>query len=224
MATELGGRFCFLEGRRMAEYQSETIIANKALILLGNTQRIASLNDSGELAKNLQELWVMARVSLIASHTWNFAIKREKLLAEVDVKPEFGYAYCFKKPEGMLRWLPWAKGEPYWFAGEEEGEYLVADEAAIYVRYLVDIAEIGKWPPLFCESMAYQLAVEYCEAKSGQKGLADRLMGDLDRKLGRPMSAKLADGLASGKRDRGNILVNSRWASARHLPTGVSSR
>jgi hypothetical protein len=92
------------------------------------------------------------------------------------------------------------------------------------VRYLVDIAEIGKWPPLFCESMAYQLAVEYCEAKSGQKGLADRLMGDLDRKLGRPMSAKLADGLASGKRDRGNILVNSRWASARHLPTGVSSR
>ncbi len=208
----------------MAEYQSESIIANKALILLGNTQRISSLDDSGELAKNLQELWVMARVSLIASHTWNFAIKREKLLAEIDENPEFGYAYCFKKPEGMLRWLPWAKGEPYWFAGEEEGEFLVADEATIYVRYLVDVPEVGKWPPLFCESMAYQLAVEYCEAKTGQKGLADRLMGDLDRKLGRPMSAKLADGLASGKRDRGNILVNSRWAIARHYPTGVSGR
>lgn len=208
----------------MAEYQSETMIANKALILLGNTQRISSLDDSGELAKNLKELWVMARVSLIASHTWNFAIKREKLLAEADVQPEFGYAYCFKKPEGMLRWLPWAKGEPYWFAGEEEGQYFVADEGAIYVRYMVDVEEVGQWPPLFCESMSYQLAVEYCEAKTGQKGLADRLMAELDRKLGRPMSAKLADGLASGKRDRGNILANSRWVSARHLPTGVSGR
>lgn len=210
----------------MSAQSSETQIANKALILLGQSRsgRITSLDDDGNLAKDLKDLWEVARPALIASHTWNFAIKREKILREADIAPSFGYAYYFKRPAGCLRWLPWAKGEPYYFEGEEEGEYILANDPEIYIRYLVDVPEIGKWPPLFCEGMAYQLAYEYCENQTGQKGLADRLMAELDRKLGRPMSAKLADGLASGRRDRGNILANSRWATARHLPTGVSGR
>lgn len=208
----------------MGEHQSEQKIANKALILLGDNGRITSLDDTGQLASDLKDLWDVARPIAIASHTWNFAIKREKLLRDPDNTPPFGYAYQFDKPPEMLRWLPWAKGEPYWFRGEEEGDYFFADDPEIYIRYLIDVPEVGKWPPLFCEAMAYQLALEYCESKTGKAGLAEKLKSELREKLGNPMSAKMADGLASGRRDRGNILANSRWVGARHLPTGVSGR
>ncbi len=208
----------------MAGPSNQTDIINKAAVLLGSTKRLQSINDESDTARNLKALWDIARRALLAGHTWNFATQRAKINRETDKFPAFGWAYMFEKPADMLRWLPWARGEEFWFAGEEEGDFILADVETIHIRYLVDVEEAGHWPPLFVDAMAYQLAFEYCEGKTGLKGLRQSLLDDLDRKLGRPMSAKLADGLATNRRDRGNVAVKSRWASARHAPRGIIGR
>lgn len=207
----------------MAGPSSQTDIINKATVLLGSSERLSNIDAGGANAANLRTLWDIARQSLLASHPWNFALKRAKLLPE-ETAPEFGYAYQFAVPEDCLRWLPWARGEQYYFEGEEEAGFILSDESTIYIRYIIDVEAEGKWPPLFADAMAYQLAFEYCEGRTQMSGLRDRLKDDLDRKLGRPVSAKLADGLSTGKRGRGNPQVQSRWASARHRPTGILSR
>jgi hypothetical protein len=202
---------------------NQTDIINKAAVLLGSTKRMNSINDESDTARNLKALWDIARRALLASHTWNFAVKRVKINREEDV-PAFGWAYQFAKPANCLRFLPWARGEEFFFDGEEEGEFILSNDESIHIRYLADIEEAGKWPPLFVDAMAYQLAFEYCEGKTGMKGLRQSLSDDLDKKLGRPMSAKMADGLATNRRGRGNVVVQSRWASARHAPHGIIGR
>lgn len=208
----------------MAGPSSQTDIINKAVVLLGSSERLSNIDAGGANAANLRTLWGMARRSLLASHPWNFALKRAKLLPDADNAPEFGYTNAFEVPEDCLRWLPWARGEKYYFEGEEEGDFILSDESAIYIRYITDVENEGKWSALFADAMAYQLAFEYCEGRTQMTGLRDRLKDDLDRKLGRPVSAKLADGLSTGKRGRGNPQVQSRWASARHRPTGILPR
>lgn len=204
----------------MAAGSSQTEIINKAVVLLGSSETLSNIDAGTPSSNNLITLWKIARRSLLALHPWNHAIKRVKLTPETEV-PAFGYSKQFALPDDCLRWLPWPTGDQYWFEGEHEGMFILANDSAIYIRYIVDVEEWAKWPALFVDLMSYQLAYEYCEGKTGLKGLRDRLMVDRDEAL---RLAKRADGLATGKRDRGTVQSRSRWAGARNHRNGYGAR
>lgn len=196
----------------MTTATGRTAIYNKAIVLLGSRETLLSPDEAIPSAQSLSALWDIARRSALAMHPFNFAIVRDKLLRDTKA-PAFGYAYQFKKPAEMLRWLPWDSDDPYYFDGEEEGEFFLTDEPEIFIRYIGDHTDSSKWSPLFVDVMAYTLALEYCEAKTGLAGLRNSLA---DEREGLLRAARRADGLATGKRKRNRRVGSSRWAGARY--------
>jgi len=196
----------------MAGGTSKTAIYNKAIVLLGSRETLLSPDETIPSATSLTALWDIARRSALAMHPWNFAVTREKLLRRTTA-PEFGSAYQFERPADCLRWLPWDSSDPHHFRGEEEGDYFLTDEEEIYVRYICDHEDTSRWSALFVDVMAYTLAAEYCEAKTGMKGLRQSLTQERDDLL---RQAKRADGLATGRRERRRVVQSSRWAGARY--------
>lgn len=196
----------------MSAAGSQTGIYNKAIVLLGSAESLRSHDEPLPSAQSLSALWDISRRSALALHPWNFAVRRAKLQRDTEA-PEFGYAYQYELPEDCLRWLPWDTDSPYYFEGEEEGGLLLTDEEEIFVRYIYDHTEIPAWSPLFVDVMAYTLAAEFCEGKTGIKGLRTSLIDQRDKMV---MSARKADGLATGARHRRRSVVRSRWAGARH--------
>lgn len=203
----------------MSTATGKTAIYNKAIVLLGSRETLLSPDEAIPSAQSLSALWDIARRSALAMHPFNFAIKREKLQRDTKA-PAFGYAYQYKRPANMLRWLPWDSDDPYYFDGEEEGDFFLTDEPEIFIRYIGDHTDSSKWSPLFVDVLAHTLAVEYCEGKTGLMGLRRVLSEDREAML---RAARKADGLATGKRKRNRRVGSSRWAGARYR-NGVLGR
>lgn len=195
----------------MTTATGRTAIYNKAIVLLGSRETLLSPDEAIPSAQSLSALWDIARRSALAMHPFNFAIEREKLMRDTQA-PACGYQYRFLKPTAMLRWLPWDSDDCYYFDGEEEGEFFLTDEPEIFIRYIGDHTDSSKWSPLFVDVMAYTLAMEYCEAKTGLTGLRNALADERENLL---RAARRADGLATGKRKRNRRVGSSRWAGAR---------
>lgn len=203
----------------MTAAASRTAIFNKAIVLLGSRESLLSHDEPIPSAQSLTALWDIARRSALALHPFNFAIARKKLLPDT-VAPEFGYDRRFKLPAECIRWLPWDSDDEFFFDGEEEGGYLLANDPEIYIRFIADHDDPPAWSALFVDIMAYQLAAEYCEAKTGLKGLRQSFLDERDDKIAK---ARRADGLATGKRGRRRSPSSSRWAGARYR-NGVLGR
>jgi hypothetical protein len=206
----------------MAVQQSVTRIANRAFVHLGQNRRINSLDDTIPAAQLVKAVWDDARDATLSLHPWNFAIKRQMLERDTEKSPEFGWLYQFRLPTDCLRWLPPSIDDPnYIEAVEEDGFLLSNDLGPIPVRFIYRNEDITRWSALFGAVMSYQLALEICESATEQKGLQDRLLEGREDAL---RKAKMADGLASGQRDRGNVIVQSRINSARYGGDGHRSR
>lgn len=197
----------------------KTAIFNKAIVMLGSRESLLAHDETIPSAQSLTALWDIARRSALALHPWNFAIRREKLLRDTKA-PEFGYLYRFKRPADCLRWLPWDSDDPFHFDGEEEGDFFLTDEPEIFIRYVGDHKDIPSWSPLFVDVLAYSIAAEYCEAKTGLRGLRQSLLEEREAML---RAARKADGLATGRRARRRRVGSSRWAGARYR-NGVLGR
>lgn len=189
-----------------------TAIFNKAIVLLGSRAELLSPDETVPSAQSLNALWDIARRSALTMHPWNFAVTRKKLQRDTEA-PAFGYAYRFERPEDCLRWLPWDSDDPYYFEGEEEGDYFLSDESEVYLRYIAEHTEEAKWSPLFVDVLAHTLAHEYCEAKTALQGLRRAIGEDREALL---RAARKADGLATGRRARRRRVGSSRWAGARY--------
>lgn len=203
----------------MANPVGKTAIFNKAIVLLGSRESLHSPDEEIPSAQSLSALWDIARRSALVLHPWNFAVAREKLQRDSKA-PAFGYAYRYQRPPDCLRWLPWDTDDPFYFEGEEEGDFFLTDAPEVYLRYIGDHDELAKWPPLFVDVLAHTLALEYCEAKTGLKGLRQMIGDARDEYL---RAARKADGLATGRRTRRRGVGSSRWAGARYR-TGVLGR
>lgn len=203
----------------MSGIPGKTAIFNKAIVVLGSRESLLSPDETIPSAQSLTALWDIARRSALCLHPWNFAVQRVKLQRE-KTAPAFGYAYRYKRPTELLRWLPWDTDDPYHFDGEEEGGYFLTDEEELYIRFVGEHTEIEQWSPLFVDVLAHTLAVEYCEAKTGLKGLRTALLEAREELL---RQARKADGLATGKRRRNRRVGSSRWAGARYR-NGVLGR
>lgn len=191
---------------------SQTRISNRALILLGTSTRLVSVDDTAPLAKLIKQLWHESRRAGIAAHTWNFALHRVLLNADGEA-PAFGYTRRFKLPPDNLGWKPWPRDSEFYFAGVEEGGYLLSDAPApLRVRYLRDIEDVGAWSAPFGIFMAYQLALDLAQAATQFAGKEQDMA---DRREMALAEATKQDGLASGEHTTGNARYLSRWARAR---------
>lgn len=191
---------------------SQTRIANRALILLGTSTRILSVDDPAPLAKQIKALWHESRRNAIICHPWNFAVFRQALNETGDA-PAFGYSKRFAIPAAALRWLPPPRDSEFFFEGVEEGGHILSDQAApLPFRGIKDVEDVGAWSAAFAYFMAYQLAMDLAQSATQFAGKEQDMAQAREMALD---EAKKLDGLASGERTTNNARRQSRWVAAR---------
>ena len=78
-------------------------ICNLALIRIGQSKIVKMYEDS-KAAILLNDIWNLIVDEVLRDHTWNFAIRREQITAEVTA-PAWGFTYEYLQPVDCLRVL-----------------------------------------------------------------------------------------------------------------------
>lgn len=202
----------------MTAQASQTSHVNKALVLLGTSRKITSLNDGSRLASAAASLWDATRDEVLADHPWNFAIRRAALAVSTDYVPPNEYLYAYELPGDCLRWLPWEEDHDDWFEGEQESggasglSYILSSATApIYIRFIGRVEDVARWSPGFGDAFDARLARALAKPVTGQAAMIDRMDALYSEALS---SAKRQDGLATGRRAR-NATFRSGWVEAR---------
>lgn len=195
------------------DLSTQTGIVNAALARLGSTERLTSIDDpTSNSAGRARAVWGDLRRMLLSRHPFNFAIRRA-MLNEDGVVPPFGWQRRFHLPEDCLRWLPPAEGDAGSFDGEREGDFILTNRSApLPVRYIADMPDVSAWSPSFVMAMTVALAEWLAMGITESVGMTDRLVEIADRAI---KLAKRLDGLETGRRQRGSVVVHSSWLTAR---------
>lgn len=138
-------------------------ICNRALQKLG-ANTVISLTDNSVNARACNLAFEPCKKAELRSHTWNFAIKRAQLSAEVPA-PIFGKQNQFPVPNDFLRLLP---PDPLdnlndldW---QIEGRKILTDfSAPLEIRYIYDVTDPNEMDAIFREALSTRIALEICE-------------------------------------------------------------
>lgn len=135
-------------------------ICNKALDKLGATP-IVSLEDGTKNANLCLRAWEQVRDETLRDHPWNFAVKRVVLAADTST-PAWGFEYRFPLPADFLRLLEVRDLSTNQY--QVENGAILANDGALYVRYIYRVTDPNLYDPLFADLVATRLAAELCEA------------------------------------------------------------
>lgn len=195
--------------------QTQTRIYNRALALLGSTNRTTNTDDGKPWTDTLNEVWPQAVRDMLAEHPWNFAIRRATLNKQIE-QTEDGWLY--QLPADCLRWLPAPRGDAAYVNAAHEGNYLLTDsDSPPRIRYIAEIDSVDDWPAHFANAMGYRLAMDVAEALTQSTSIVEDMRVKYeghDGEGGALAKAKRADGLATGDRERGNVETRSRALTA----------
>jgi len=147
---------------------TEVRIANLALLRVGVTALIDSLNEASTEARAVKAAYVPARDEVLASHKWTFATRRAQLAAVAGVKVK-GWAGVFALPADFLQdvdvWAgmrtPSSRGRArYALEHGPDGQVLLTDEPSPELRYIARVSNAARYPPLVVEALAWRLACD----------------------------------------------------------------
>lgn len=189
-------------------------IYNRALALLGSTNRTANTDDGKPWTDQLNELWDQAVRDLLAEHPWNFAIRRATL--NKSEKVEDGWQY--QLPADCVRWLPAPRGDRSYVSAAVEGRFLLtSSDSPPRIRYIAECDTVADWPAHFVTAMGYRLAMDSAESITQSTSIVEDMRVKYegpDGEGGALAKAKRADGLETGDRERGNVETRSRALTA----------
>lgn len=135
---------------------TDIAICSRALVLLGDDP-IASLSENTKRASICNNLYPVAKRSVLRAHVWNCAVTRVALapLAGSPVGGEWGY--WFAMPGGLLRVLGVGdlEKDEYTF----EGRRILTNVSSVTLRYVDDITE-GYFDALLTDLMTARMAAD----------------------------------------------------------------
>lgn len=170
---------------------SKIAICNAALALVGDN-RINSLLEDSEGARQCAAWWDIARDAVLASHPWNFAMKRVSL-ARLSDAPTFDYDYAFQLPSDCLRvWETDDDDYPY----KIEGRTLLSDRESVKILYIARIEDTTYYSPVFVEALALHLAWNICYRLKSSRSHAEFLYQQFEATMQRARSVDAQEGSA----------------------------
>ncbi len=136
-------------------------IANQALGWL-KANRISSIDDDSVEADLIRENWDHVRRAVLGEREWTFAVKRRALTPNAQ-DPAFGTRKAFTLPSDCLQVLTVRSDgleddRPNTLQWEIEGNQVLAQADRVYVRYIGDVKDPVRFPPLFRAAVAARLA------------------------------------------------------------------
>jgi len=156
-------------------------ICNRALDKLGYGS-ITSLDDGTKAANLCSRAWPLTRDQVLRDHPWNFAVKRV-ITSPVTATPVWGFAYQHPLPADLLRLLDVKDLSTRDY--QVEGQFILTNDSALYVRYIQRITDPNQFDALFLEAVTVRLAFEMCETLTQSNQKKDSLWGEYDDALTR---------------------------------------
>lgn len=191
--------------------QSVTGICNRALQLVGSAQQIMNLTDNTREARACTRAYDPCRRAELRAHPWNFAIARVQLAANL-AGPPFGPVYQFPLPIDCVRVLVPKNASCDW---NVEGRNIVATAGTpLNIRYIADIADPTVFNAMFCETLAYRIALAIVEDMTQSNAKKAGLQQDYRSAL---VEARKADAMESVPERS----AESEWTTSRYFDSSA---
>lgn len=204
---------------------SQTRIINAALADLGTTQRLQSINDSGNLAADVRALWPDMVRNLLEAHTWGFATRRTSVPLAEALPDGMGWRFAYDLPADCLRWLPPRRDDGMkFYTGEQEGGRVLTNaEAPLPIRYIsvTQGENPSRWPPHFARLVQAELAALLADSVTQSETIVQRTREIADMEL---RKARRRDAMQSGRDSRTGVTVRSDWLLSRERPYQFTGR
>jgi len=160
-------------------------ICNLALAKFGDKKITTITVPTCKEERECKVLYPLMRDTLTSSHPWNFAMKRADITGSLTTTPAFGWDYAYTLPADCLR--VWEFSTEYTENPdfEIEGGLLLTDEEEdIYIRYLYQVTETGKFPMVYVNCLATLLGAELAPLIMGSSGqnIRTQLMAELEQR------------------------------------------
>lgn len=192
----------------MTSSMTETGLCNLALDIL-HEGPISSIEDDEPNARRFKRSFSALRDSFLASHPWNFSVRRAALPASAET-PFFGWDYKYLLPGDCLRLLPLKEGgqlHSAQIAHEVEDGFVLTDaKPPLQIRYVRRVEAVGQWSPQAVTAFASFLAANLAHAVTGKASYARFAAERFDEELRR---AKRIDGLEGslGRADTSDVIA-----------------
>ena len=142
--------------------ESDTRIANEALIALG-AKPVTDLYDSTDPnARVMAELFDLVRDELLMFHDWQFATKVVRLAEDPDDENLTRYEHSYHLPADLLRMVTIVDGAVYADMQYQHflmrGNRLYCDLSPCAIRYVARVEDVTEFPRWFDRALAMNLA------------------------------------------------------------------
>ena len=172
--------------------RSPTDICNRALAMIG-ANRITSIGESSTAGTLCGLLYPELRDTLLADHSWNFAIKR-KSLAAAEAAPAWGYSSAFPLPSDCLRVLKPNAADPTQDWKVEGGSIVTNLGAPLEILYISSITDPVAFSAAFTDALVHRLAAELAMGLQNNASERDRLVQIAEARLRVARSQDAAEG------------------------------
>ena len=163
---------------------SEVGIVNAALSKLG-VAALTALTDDSPAGVLANREYTNGRDDMLREHNWNWATRRIALAASATA-PIWEFENAFPIPSDFMRLVEVNNPSKlaYRIESTTDGTVIVTDIAApLQIAYVYGVTDPNNMDPKFREALSARYAMEWSEALTGSKSLADSLEKRAVRKL-----------------------------------------
>lgn len=189
---------------------SKVDICSNALLILG-AQPINSLDEESDRARLASNLYDGVKLSVIRAHPWNCCVTRVAL-SPLSSAPPSDYVYWFTLPPDCAKVLQVGEYTTEIDYRIERGKIL-ANESAIYLKYISAEVSEGAFDHLLVEALKYAMAAQMAYAITQSASMVELM----DQKYQQVLrDAKAVDGQDDPPETFGdNALYSSRFGGRR---------
>jgi hypothetical protein len=191
---------------------TDITICSNALMRLGakkfdSFSQADPAGENNEQVRLCQELWATVRRQVLRANTWNCALKRVSITADVTA-PAFGYAKRYAKPADWLRTVFVGLDPADRYDYRTEGGFFLTDETSFPLLYVYDNTDPLTYDAALVEALEIAMAAALAYPVTQSTSLAAELTNILQRVLIQ------ARGLDTGD-DPGETVGNFHFRSSR---------
>lgn len=164
-------------------------ICNSALNQLG-ASTILSLTENSKNGRLCNARYETIRDSVLRSHPWNAAIKRQSLAADTAI-PDWGFAKQYTLPADCLRVLQIKNFSSNY---KIEGRKILSNDDSIQLVYVSVVTDPNQMDVLLRETISAALAADLAYAVTANAGLAGRMEEKYQFKISEARHADAGEG------------------------------
>ncbi len=179
---------------------AEARVCNRALLRIGQSQRIDGLDQQNSVARACQTLWQDSLEATLEARWWPFARRRATLAAITDGE-RGGWAFAYPLPADCLapRYIDLEdgnEGEPVPFETEDDGgqagalgRVLLTDAESPVLVYTGRVTAVPRFTATFVDCLAYKLASDLALSVAKKPALAEQMLRAFELTLARAAAA-----------------------------------